>query len=153
MRRILKQALANAVRWKMHARNPAGDVDPRKVERRKMTALDVAETARLLDHFRGARMFVPVVLAVHAVPCGLRRGEVTALRWGSVDLPANGRWSASASAVSASSRWSTSAGVVSMALAWISATIASAVFGHSQTLGDLSERPAPNEGKRLPACA
>jgi integrase len=48
-----------------------------------MTALDLAETARLLAHFRETRMFVPVLLAAL---CGLRRGEVAALRWASVDL-------------------------------------------------------------------
>ena len=48
-----------------------------------MAALDAAETARLLAHFRGTRMFMPVLLAVM---CGLRRGEIAALRWGSVDL-------------------------------------------------------------------
>ena len=48
-----------------------------------MKELDPAETARLLAHFGGTRMFVPVLLAAM---CGLRRGEITALRWGSVDL-------------------------------------------------------------------
>jgi integrase len=83
MHRILKQALATAVRWRILARNPVESVDPPKVERRRMAALDAAETARLLAHFRGTRMLTPVVLAVM---CGLRRGEVTALRWGSVNL-------------------------------------------------------------------
>jgi integrase len=83
MHRILKQALSIAVRWRMLTRNPVDSVDPPKVERRKMTALDVTETVRLLAHFRGTRMFTPVLLAVM---CGLRRGEITALRWGSVDL-------------------------------------------------------------------
>ena len=83
MHRILKQAIATAVRWRMLQRNPLDDVDPPKVERRKMAALDAAETAQLLAHFRDSRMFIPVLLAVM---CGLRRGEITALRWGSVDL-------------------------------------------------------------------
>ena len=83
MHRILKQALATAVRWRMLTRNPVDSVDPPKVERRKMSALDATETARLLAHFRGTRMFTPVLLAVM---CVLRRGEITALRWGSVDL-------------------------------------------------------------------
>jgi len=43
-------------------RNPADAVKPPKVERQKMKALDPAETARLLDHFRGTRMFIPVLL-------------------------------------------------------------------------------------------
>lgn len=83
MHRILKQALETAVRWEMLARNPADRVDPPKVERRKMSALDPAQTARLLGHFRGTWMFIPVLVAVM---CGLRRGEITAMRWGSVDF-------------------------------------------------------------------
>ena len=63
--------------------NPADAVDPPKVERLNMQALDTQQTARLLTHFRDTRMFVPVLLAVM---CGLRRGEITALRWRSVDL-------------------------------------------------------------------
>jgi integrase len=83
MHRILKQALAIAVRWRMLAHNPVDSVDPPKVERRKMAALDAQKTARLLAHFRNTRMFAPVLLAVM---CGLRRGEITALRWASIDL-------------------------------------------------------------------
>jgi integrase len=83
MHRILKQALATAVRWRLLTHNPVDSVDAPKVERRRMTALDAAETARLLAHFRDTRMFTPVLLGVM---CGLRRDEITALRWGSVDL-------------------------------------------------------------------
>jgi hypothetical protein len=46
MYRILKHALATAVRWRMLTRNPVDSVDPPKVERRKMTALDATEIAR-----------------------------------------------------------------------------------------------------------
>ena len=73
------------MRWNMLQHNPADRVDPPKVERTKMKALDAAETARLLAHFRSTRMFVPVLLAVL---CGLRRGEITALQWRAVDLAA-----------------------------------------------------------------
>ena len=83
MHRVLKQALATAVRWRMLSHNPVEGVDPPKVERTKMKALDPAETARLLAYFRNTRVFVPVLLAVM---CGLRRGEITALRWGAADL-------------------------------------------------------------------
>ncbi|MGU3417744.1 site-specific integrase [Methylobacterium sp. D54C] len=83
MHRVLKQALAQAVKWRILARNPVDAVDPPKVERAKMRALDAGETATLLAHFRPTRMFVPVVLGVL---CGLRRGEVTALRWRAVDF-------------------------------------------------------------------
>ena len=71
------------MRWRILSYNPVDAVDPPKVERNKMAALDPSETARLLAHFRGTRMFVPVLLAAL---CGLRRGEIAALRWASVDL-------------------------------------------------------------------
>ena len=85
MHRILRQALEQAVRWNMLARNPADVVDPPKVERKRMKALDPAETARLLQALRPTRMFVPIMIGVL---CGLRRGEITALKWRSVDLVA-----------------------------------------------------------------
>jgi integrase len=83
MHRVLKQALGQAVRWELVTRNPAGAVDPPKVERTVMMAYDIGQTADLLEAMRGSRMFVPTVLAVL---CGLRRGEICALRWRSVDL-------------------------------------------------------------------
>ena len=73
--RILKQALGLAVKWGTLARNPADAVDPPKVERKHMRALDAAETATLIDHFRSSRAFVSVLLAAL---CGMRRGEITA---------------------------------------------------------------------------
>ena len=83
MHRVLKQALGQAVRWELLTRNPADAVDPPKVERATMTAFDMPQTAELLEAMRGTRIFAPTVLAVL---CGLRRGEICALRWRSVDL-------------------------------------------------------------------
>jgi hypothetical protein len=60
MHRVLKQALATAVRWRTLLHSPVDSVDPPKVERTKMKALDPLETARLLSHFRSTRIFVPV---------------------------------------------------------------------------------------------
>jgi integrase len=48
-----------------------------------MRALDTAETAALLEAARSYRLFIPVMLAV---TCGLRRGEICALRWRNVRL-------------------------------------------------------------------
>ena len=48
-----------------------------------MRALDTAETATLLDAVRPYRLFIPVMLAV---TCGLRRGEICALRWRHVEM-------------------------------------------------------------------
>ena len=85
MHRILKQALARAVRWQLLARNPCDAVDPPKVERKELTTYDIGATAQAIEAFRGTRMFVPTVLSLL---CGLRRGEVAALRWRNVNLDA-----------------------------------------------------------------
>src|SRR6516164_4755671 len=61
MHRVLREALQQAVRWQLLARNPVDAVRPPKVERKQM-------------------------LILLGVLCGLRRGEITALRWRSIDL-------------------------------------------------------------------
>jgi integrase len=78
MHRILKHALTQAVRWQILARSPADAVDPPKLERRAMKTYDMEQTAALLEAARATRLFIPVMLAVL---CGLRRGEICALRW------------------------------------------------------------------------
>ena len=83
MHRVLKQALAQAVRWQLLIRNPVDAVDPPKVERHRITTYDMPQTAELLEAVRGTRIFIPALLAVL---CGLRRGEIAALRWRSIDL-------------------------------------------------------------------
>jgi integrase len=83
--RVLRQALQQALRWEELARNPADAVDPPKVDGKPMQTYDFSETAELLDQVRETPIFVPVLLTVF---CGLRRGEICALRWRDVDLGA-----------------------------------------------------------------
>lgn len=83
MHRVLKQALAYAVRWQLLIRNPVDAVDAPKVERRDMTTYNLSQTATLLDAVRGEQVFIPTLLAAL---CGLRRGEIAALRWRNVDF-------------------------------------------------------------------
>jgi integrase len=82
---ILKAAMQQAVRWQILARNPVDAVDPPKIERGAMTTYDLAQTADLIDATRGTRMTITVILAVL---CGLRRGEIAALRWRNINLDA-----------------------------------------------------------------
>lgn len=88
MRRVLIKALGQAVTWERLSRNPATATTPPKVERTQMLAYDADQSAVLIEAFRPTRMFIPVMLAV---TCGLRRGEIAALRWRDVEIGDNRR--------------------------------------------------------------
>src|SRR5262249_23385262 len=94
MHRVLREALQQALRWNLLVRNPADAVKPPEVERQQMSVLDTDATADLIEAARETSMFVPILLGVR---CGMRRGEVVALRWRNVDLE-RGRISVVASA-------------------------------------------------------
>jgi integrase len=86
MHRVLYSALGQAERWKLIVRNPAALLEKRdrpKIERKPVTTIDAPTTAKVFDAARERRLFIPLVLAAL---CGLRRGEITALRWKFVDL-------------------------------------------------------------------
>jgi integrase len=83
MHRVLKQGLSQAVRWESLNRNPADAVDPPKVEWKPVQTYDLPQSVNVLDAMRDKPIFVPVLLAIL---CGLRRGEICALRWRNVDL-------------------------------------------------------------------
>lgn len=83
--RVLKEALGQALRWGLLARNPADAVDPPRVARGERRTLTPAECVRLLQAARGSRLYLPVLLAIAT---GMRRGEILALRWEDVDLDA-----------------------------------------------------------------
>jgi integrase len=85
MHRILKQALSRAVRWQLIPRNPADAVDPPKVEQKELVTYDLHASVDAIEKLRGTRMLIPTVLSLL---CGLRRGEVAALRWRNVNLEA-----------------------------------------------------------------
>ncbi len=81
--RVLREALQQAVRWQLLARNPADAVEPPRPQRREREVFDQGEVERLLEAAHGTRLAVPVLLAVTT---GLRRGEFLGLRWQDVDL-------------------------------------------------------------------
>jgi len=82
MHRILRQALHTALKWSIIMRNPADTVDPPKPQTQTMRTYDMAQTVAAMESLRPTRMFIPTILAVL---CGLRRGEIAALRWRHVD--------------------------------------------------------------------
>jgi integrase len=69
-----------------------GGLAPQTV--RHMHTVDTDATAEMIEAARGTSIFIPVLLGVL---CGLRRGEICALRWRSIDLD-SGRLSVVASA-------------------------------------------------------
>jgi integrase len=80
---ILKKALRDAVRRTLLIRNPIEAVDPPHVEKPTMRTLDLGQAARLIEDARPSSLFIPILLAL---TCGLRRGEICALKWANVDL-------------------------------------------------------------------
>jgi integrase len=83
MHRVLKKALSQAVKWELLIRNPVDAASPPKASRGKMNTYDLDQTAELIEGMRPTRMLVPTLLAAL---CGMRRGEIAALRWRNVDL-------------------------------------------------------------------
>jgi integrase len=83
--RALSQALKQAVIWRLIPQNPAALVKPPRVERKQMQVLSVADTAALIEFARDGDLFMPILLSAL---CGLRRGELMALRWRAIDLNA-----------------------------------------------------------------
>jgi integrase len=86
MHRILYSALAQAERWKLIVRNPAALLETRdrpKIEKKPVATIDAPTTARVFDAARESRLFIPIILGSL---CGLRRGEITAIRWKAINL-------------------------------------------------------------------
>jgi integrase len=83
MHGILKQALTQACVWRAITHNPADLVKPPKLRRGEMQTVNTDQTAAMIEAARGTSIFIPILLGVL---CGMRRGEICALRWRSVDL-------------------------------------------------------------------
>src|SRR5260370_22849529 len=75
--------MKQAVKWQVVARNPCNTVPPPRVERRQMRVLATDGTAAIIEAARPRALFVPILLGAL---CGLRRGELAALRWRNIDL-------------------------------------------------------------------
>ena len=80
--RVLHAAFRQAVRWQLISVNPSEGVTPAKVEAPRLTMPSAAEIGRLLD--AAQERFRPALAVLAGT--GLRRGEVSALRWNGVEL-------------------------------------------------------------------
>jgi integrase len=84
MHRVLRQALAQAMKWNKLVKNPCDMLERKdrpKIEKKAVATLDAAATMKMLEAARGCRWFVPMLLGSM---CGIRRGEIAALRWDDV---------------------------------------------------------------------
>lgn len=80
--RLLHEALQKAVSWNLLTSNPIDRVSAPKVVTREIEPLSEAKAAWLVTCSEGTRLYVPIMLALC---CGLRRGEILALRWKDLD--------------------------------------------------------------------
>jgi integrase len=80
---VLRRALEDARREELVGRNVAKEVSPPRVEREEIEPLSADQARRLLAAAEGDRLYPLYVLALLL---GLRRGELLALRWSSIDL-------------------------------------------------------------------
>jgi len=85
---VLRKALAQAVSDGLIPRNATDGVKPPRVSAPggEICPLDPEESAAFLDAARGERFEALYLIALH---CGLREGELLALRWSDVDLEAS----------------------------------------------------------------
>jgi integrase len=80
---VLRKALGDGMRWGKLQRNPASLADPPAKGRSRAQSWTTSELRRFLEHVRGDRLFA---LWRVAATTGMRRGELGAVTWRSLDL-------------------------------------------------------------------
>jgi len=83
--RVLREALQQAVRWRLLTVNPADAVEAPRAARAEIHALDEADAAKLIKLSIGTRLEIPITLALTT---GMRRGELLGIRWQDLDVDA-----------------------------------------------------------------
>lgn len=85
LRTLLGAALGHAEKWGYVARNVARLTNPPRLERKEVVPLSPEAALRLLKAAKDDRLYA---LYSVALAIGLRKGEVSALRWSDVDMDA-----------------------------------------------------------------
>ncbi len=80
---VLHRSLRDAQRWGKLVRNPAAMADPPANARSRAKAWTAGEVSRFLEHVSDHRLFALWRLAATT---GMRRGELAAVTWRSLDL-------------------------------------------------------------------
>jgi integrase len=83
--RVVRTMLKHAVQWGVVFRNVAGLVDAPRVDADEVVIPPSEQMNAILEVLRGSALYAVVATAIGT---GLRRGELCALRWSSVDLDA-----------------------------------------------------------------
>jgi integrase len=82
---LLHEALAQAVKWELVARNVAEAAQPPRLQSRERQAWTAEQAAQFLEVARSHRLYPLYLLALST---GMRRGEILGLRWEDVDFDA-----------------------------------------------------------------
>ncbi|RIK36689.1 MAG: site-specific integrase [Chloroflexi bacterium] len=80
---VIREALHQAMRWQLVARNVADAVEPPRAKRANVQSWDADAALCFLDVARDD-LYSPIWLL--ALTTGMRRGELLGLRWGDLDL-------------------------------------------------------------------
>ena len=83
--RIISAALNQADRWELIDRNPARRVQPPSVPRKELTIPPPEGVRELIDEAAASRVPEVATIITLAALTGLRRGELSGLRWSDVD--------------------------------------------------------------------
>ena len=83
--RVLSKALKDATAWGVIMKNPAISVSPPRPEREEVEVWDMDTITSFMEASEGSHFHEAFMLALRT---GMRRSEITGLRWNGVDLPA-----------------------------------------------------------------
>ena len=82
---LISSILSTAVKWKVISENPAKAVEPPKVMRKQVTALEREDVVKIFDLLKNEPLQYHIFIKL-AILSGMRRGELIGLKWSNVDF-------------------------------------------------------------------